>query len=73
MFVAALTAGIAGFDEVFFPAETEVFISKDINVPDGSTLSDFTNSHHVPEPATFLLMGSGLFALGLMRRYSRRK
>ena len=64
--------GVAGFDEVFFASQTEVYISKDINVPEGSTISDFSNSHHVPEPTTLLLMGTGLFALGFGRRYLTR-
>ena len=64
--------GVAGYDEIFFTAESQVYISKDINVPEGSSLSDFTNSHHIPEPTTLLLMGTGLFALGFGRKYLRR-
>jgi hypothetical protein len=47
------------------------YILKDISLAPGATLSDFTQSYHVPEPVTFLLIGSGLFALGLLRH--RRK
>ncbi len=44
------------------------YVLKDISLAPGATLSDFTQSYHVPEPAAFALIGSGLVALGLLRR-----
>ncbi|MGE5567855.1 MAG: VPLPA-CTERM sorting domain-containing protein [Rhodospirillales bacterium] len=44
------------------------YVVKDISLAPGATLSDFTQSYHVPEPAALVLIGSGLIALGLLRR-----
>lgn len=44
------------------------YVLKDISLAPGATLSDFTQSYHVPEPAALVLIGSGLIALGLLRR-----
>jgi hypothetical protein len=55
----------------FSPVST-VYISKDIQLQGGSTLSDFVNSAEIPEPFTYILMGSGLLALGLIGRRVRR-
>lgn len=52
-----------------------VYIFKNILVEGGVTtrseLSSFTQSFHVPEPVAFVLMGSGLLAIGLVRRIRR--
>ena len=54
-----------------------VYIYKNILVQGTSTapgeLSSFSQSFHIPEPFTFVLMGSGLLAIGLVRRRSRSK
>ncbi len=54
--------------EISFPTLGKAWISKDIQLQQGATLSDFTNSHHIPEPLTSLLVGSALLGLGLLRR-----
>jgi hypothetical protein len=47
------------------------YVLKDISLAPGATLSDFTQSYHIPEPAALLLIGSGLVALGLLRRHNK--
>lgn len=51
-----------------------VYIFKDIAVPANSGLSFFEQSFHtaIPEPISMTLMGSGLLALGFLRRRSRK-
>jgi hypothetical protein len=67
--LARIAASHAGpYGEAYFPLTSPVWIMKDINIPFGSTMSDFANSHAVPEPVTLSLIGFGLFALGLLRR-----
>ena len=58
--------------QMFETPVSQVFISKDIQLQTGSTLSDFVNSAEIPEPFTYILMGSGLLALGLIRRKVRK-
>lgn len=61
--------GVNSTDAVTFgSAQSQIWIRKDIQFLEGGRLSDFTNSHEVPEPVTYLLMGSGLLGLGLLRR-----
>jgi len=64
------------FDAALFdPPGTygEVWVRKDISIEEGGRLSDFINSHETPEPTTLLLMGTGLFALGLVKRRASKR
>jgi hypothetical protein len=57
----------------FFAPHQTIYIKKDIQFGPGGAISDFTNSHHVPEPVTLSLTGLGLLAAGwLGRRRVRR-
>jgi hypothetical protein len=57
----------------FFAPHQTIYIKKDIQLGPGAAISDFVNSHHVPEPVTLSLTGLGLLAAGwLGRRRVRR-
>ena len=61
--------GVNSTDSATFGSPvTQAWITKDIQLNEGGRISDFINSHEIPEPMTYLLMGSGLLALGLLRR-----
>ncbi len=67
--LARLAASHSGpYGVASFPRTNPVWIIKDINIPFESTMSDFANSHAIPEPVTLSLIGAGLFAIGLLRR-----
>jgi hypothetical protein len=57
---------------VFFAPVTSVSVSKDIHVDSGTngtaSISQVINTFSTPEPLTFVLLGSGLLGLGLVRR-----
>ncbi|MCS6951562.1 MAG: PEP-CTERM sorting domain-containing protein [Bryobacteraceae bacterium] len=52
----------------FFAPHHTIYIKKDIQLGPGAAISDFTNSHHVPEPLTLSLTGLGLLAAGWLGR-----
>ncbi len=52
----------------FFAPHQTIYIVKDIQLGSGAAISDFTNSHHVPEPLTLSLTGLGLLAAGWLGR-----
>jgi len=57
---------------VFFAPVTSVSVSKEINVNSGTngtaSISQVINTFSSPEPLSFLLLGSGLLGLGLLRK-----
>ena len=57
----------------FTPLASTIYVRKDIQLLEDSFISEFTNSHdeapsEAPEPATILLLGSSLTALGMAAR-----
>ena len=60
-------------DHVFFSPAGSVSVSKDIlvstgNGPGSAMISQVINSFSSPEPLSFVLLGSGLLGLGLLRK-----
>src|SRR5258706_3222730 len=57
---------------VFFAPVTSVSVSKDIHVDSGTngtaSISQVINTFSSPEPLSFVLLGSGLLGLGLLRK-----
>jgi len=57
---------------VFFAPVTSISVSKDINATAGTngtaSISQVINSFSSPEPLSFVLLGSGLLGLGLLRK-----
>jgi len=66
-------------NSISFGAVTLIAVSKDINVTSGingtAAISQVTNqfSQSVPEPLPFMMLGSGLVGLGLLRRRVYRR
>ncbi len=60
------------FAQAFFAPQQKIYIKKDIQILGSSAnpaaISDFVNSHHVPEPVTLSLTGLGLLAAGWLGR-----
>jgi hypothetical protein len=64
-------------DQVFFSPVGSISVSKDILVDTGegtgsAMISQVTNNFSSPEPLSFVLLGSGLLGLGLMRKRIKR-
>lgn len=64
-------------DHVFFAPASSVSVSKDILVDTGSgtgsaMISQVVNNFSSPEPLSFVLLGSGLLGLGLLRKRIKR-
>jgi len=64
-------------DQVFFAPVRSISVSKDILVdtgvgPGSAMISQVTNNFSSPEPLSFVLLGSGLLGLGLLRKRMKR-
>ena len=63
-------------DQVFFAPVQSISVSKDILVDSGTSgsamISQVTNNFSSPEPLSFVLLGSGLLGLGLLRKRIKR-
>ena len=67
-----VTGGKIG-SATFTPLASTIYVRKDVQLLQDSFISEFTNSHDeppakAPEPATLLLLGGSLTALGLAAR-----
>jgi PEP-CTERM motif-containing protein len=67
-----VTGGSIG-NATFTPLASTIYVRKDIQLLQNAFISEFTNSHdepptEAPEPATLLLLGSSLTALGVAAR-----
>jgi hypothetical protein len=64
--------GIAFSNRAFFAGTGTISISKEINVTSGASgtasIANVTDTFSSPEPLSFVLLGSGLLGIGLMRR-----
>jgi hypothetical protein len=64
--------GIFNSDLTFTGNVTSISIAKDINVSSGvngtAAISQVINTFSAPEPLSFVLLGSGLLGLGLLRK-----
>ncbi len=76
--LAELRAAGGETDSETFSPQTAIWVFTDILAPSGEGISAFAQRYSVgsgsavPEPVTLILIGSGLLALGIIRRWGRK-